>query len=70
MEDEDYVDLKKQINNLLWESAPSALSLEKADNIACDILIMISEGKLASEIINERRGVFLNAQSIPRRRSI
>jgi len=47
---EDYEELKKAINNLIWMHAPSELTLIKAEDIAIDILIMITEGKDAVEL--------------------
>lgn len=38
---QEQIDLKIKINQLLWENGPSWMTLETADNLACEILAMI-----------------------------
>jgi hypothetical protein len=38
-------ELKKAINNLIWMYAPPQLTLASAENIALDILYMVSNGQ-------------------------
>ena len=40
------VELKTQINMLLWEQLPSQTTVHDAERIACRIFMMITEGEL------------------------
>lgn len=42
--DNEIIELKKEINNLIWINAPDTLTLNKAENIAIDIYAMIANG--------------------------
>ena len=51
---DDDTDMKKEINNLIWMYGDGLLTLRDAEVLACDILVMIKEGKSAAQIVEIR----------------
>jgi len=54
MDEENTMDLKAEINNLIWMYAPAETRLEEAESIACDVLTMIKEGTTSEGLEMER----------------
>ena len=48
-DEEQIIELKKEINNLVWMHGPDSLTLKKAEALACNILASIREGCLPGE---------------------
>lgn len=53
---DDYECLKIELNNLIWKYSPGEISLEIADMIAQDCLLMIIEGRTAEKLFETRKG--------------
>gem|GEM_PF-6026643 len=49
LDEEQIIELKKEINNLIWMHGPGSLTLKKAEELACAILASIREGCLPGE---------------------
>jgi hypothetical protein len=43
MEDEEHIQLKLQINNLIWMHAPGDITLSEAEERACSIINLIQK---------------------------
>ncbi len=49
LDEEQIIELKKEINNLIWMHGPGRLTLKKAEALACAILASIRKGCLPGE---------------------